>query len=145
MRHQFIPAPQTSHFCHSHTHMQVKILIYRGATALLVAVETPAATRLAVAQAKLVPINAHATWQPRSVNREQLCRKEDGHYYSTHNLASTVSFLACKRQGTTAITAVWSESSCAFPKDGTATGSRRERSSNGGHGETKALVSPAPR
>ena len=27
--------------------------------------------RLAVAQAKLVPINAHATWQPRSVDREQ--------------------------------------------------------------------------
>ena len=35
-------------------------------------------------------------------------------------------FLACKRQLTTAITAVWSESSCAFPKNGTATGSRGE-------------------
>ena len=37
----------------------------------------------------------------------------------------------------TAITAVWSESSCAFPKNGTATGSRRERSSNGGHARQK--------
>ena len=35
--------------------------------------------------------------------------------------------------------AVWSESSWAFPKNGTATGSRRERLSNGGHGETKRL------
>ena len=39
---------------------------------------------------------------------------------------------------------MWSESSCAFPKNGTATGSRRERSSNGGHGETKALISSPP-
>ena len=34
---------------------------------------------------------------------------------------------------------MWSESSCAFAKNGTATGSRRERSSNGGPGETKRL------
>ena len=36
-------------------------------------------------------------------------------------------------------------SQCAFPKNGTATGSRRERLSNGVHGETKALISPPPR
>ena len=28
--------------------------------------------RLAVAQSQYVPINAHATWQPRSVDREQI-------------------------------------------------------------------------
>ena len=39
---------------------------------------------------------------------------------------------------TTAITAVWSESSRAFPKNGTATGSRRERSSNGGRRRDKS-------
>ena len=34
---------------------------------------------------------------------------------------------------------MWSESSCAFPKNGTATGSRRERSSNGGQRRDKSV------
>ena len=38
----------------------------------------------------------------------------------------------------TVITAVWSESSFAFPKNGTATGSGRERSSNGGQRRDKS-------
>ena len=42
----------------------------RGATALLVAVATLAATRRSESQvSQLFPINAHATWQPRSVDR----------------------------------------------------------------------------
>ena len=43
------------------------------------------------------------------------------------------------------ITAVWSESSCAFPKNGTATGSRWSARAMATNGETKALISPPPR
>ena len=41
----------------------------RGATALLVAVATPVATRRRRSVSQLVPINARATWQPHSVDR----------------------------------------------------------------------------
>ena len=58
-------------------------------------------------------------------------KRKTRHYYSTHNLASTVSF---------GIQALVNDSDhgrvvrilVCLPENGTATGSRRERSSNGG-------------
>ena len=51
----------------------------------------------------------------------------------------------CKHQCTTAITTMWTESSWAFPGSYTADDSWIVRSSDGGHGETKGLITPPPR
>ena len=53
---------------------ELTLFLLRGATALLVAVATPAATRRS---AIAVPINTHATWQPRSSAQSQWRPKED--------------------------------------------------------------------
>ena len=52
---------------------------------------------------------------------------------------------ARKHQHTTAITTMWTESSWAFPESYTADDSSIVRSSDGGHGETKGLITPPPR
>ena len=65
--------------------------LYRGATALLVAVATPVSTRHSTCYvSQFVPINAHAMWQPRSVAME--AKGKTRNYYSAYNFASTVSF-----------------------------------------------------
>ena len=62
----------------ANAHPKRNPVIVRGATALLVAVATPAATRRSTSQVvQLVPINAHATWQPRSVERAMATKGED--------------------------------------------------------------------
>jgi len=53
--------------------------------------------------------------------------------------------LARKHQCTTAITTMWTESSWAFPESYAADDSWIERLSDGGHGETKGLITPPPR
>ena len=73
--------------------------------------------RLAVAQSQYVPINAHAPWQPRSVDREQWQPIQHS------QLRQHGEFRHVSVSERSAITAVWSESSCAFPKNGTARGS----------------------
>jgi len=52
---------------------------------------------------------------------------------------------ACKHQSTTAITTMWTESLWAFPESYAADDSWIGRSSDGGHGETKVLITPPPR
>ena len=52
---------------------------------------------------------------------------------------------ARKHRCTTAITTMWTESSWAFPESYTADDSWIVRSSDGGHGETKGLISPPPK
>ena len=77
---------------HTPTHINI---IYRGATALLVAAMQPR-LRLAIAQAKYcnsfqlthMPCGNHA----QSRSRAMATKRKTRHYYSTHNLASTVSF-----------------------------------------------------
>jgi len=77
------------------------------ATALLVAGSTPTIwipqaqfvstivfKRCSSANFRLVPINAHVTWRPRcSIDIEPWWPKtKTEHYYSAHNVATTVSF-----------------------------------------------------
>ena len=52
---------------------------------------------------------------------------------------------ARKHQCTTAITKVWTEFSWAFPESYTGDDSWIVRSSDGGNGETKGLITPQPR
>ena len=63
--------------------------------------------RLAVAQSQYVPINAHATWQPRSVDREQWQPIQHS------QLRQHGEFRHVSVSERSVITAVWSESSCA--------------------------------
>ena len=128
------------HSYHSNELFILYYIILRGATALLVAVATPRLPRRSEANyCNLFQL----THMPRgSVDRDQWRPK--GRQDSSHNLASMVSY-ACKRQFKTAITAVWSESSCAFPKNCTATGSRWSAQAMAANGETKVLISPPPR
>ena len=97
-----------------------------------------AALQLAVAQSQYVPINAPATWQPRSVDREQWQPIQHS------QLRQHGEFRHVSVSERSVITAVWSESSCAFPKNGTATGSRWSTRAMT-NGETKVLISPPPR
>ena len=93
----------------------------------------------------LVPINAHVTWwyavqliEPWRPRRRQ-------------NIIAALTTLpqgwvsARKHQCTTAITTIWTKSSWAFPESYTANDSSIMRSSDGGHGETKGLITPPPR
>ena len=90
-----------------------------------------------------VPINAHATWQPRSVDREQWRPK------GRQDIITALSQLSqhgefrhvsvSERQRSRQCGQNLRESSCAFPKGCTATGSRRERSSNGGQRRDKSV------
>jgi len=69
------------------------------------------------------------------------------HYYSAHNVATSVSSTR-KHQYTTAISTMWTESSWAFPESYTADvmiSWIAVRSSDGGHGETKGLITSPPR
>ena len=52
---------------------------------------------------------------------------------------------ARKHQCTTAITTMWAESSWAFPESYTGNDSWIVRSSDGGNGETKGLITPSPK
>jgi len=67
-----------------------------------------------------------------------------------HNIITALTTLpqgwvsARKHQCTTAITTMWTESSWAFPVSYTADDSWIMRSSDGGHGETKGLITPPP-
>jgi len=63
------------------------------------------------------------------------------------NVATTLPLgwvLACKHQCTTAIPTMWTESLWSFPVSYTADDSWIVRSSDGGHGETKGLITPPP-
>ena len=78
-------------------------------------------------------------WQPRSVDREQWQPIQHS------QLRQHGEFRHVSASERSVITAVWSESSCAFPKNGTATGSRWSARAMATNGETKALISPPPR
>jgi len=95
----------------------------------------------------LIPINAHVMWWCCSIELiEPWGQNEDRtllqHTQRCHN--SEFRHVR-KHQCTTAIITMWTESSWTFPESYTADDSWIVRSRDGGHRETKGLITPPPR
>ena len=129
----------------------IKFISLRGATALLVAVLQPVASRW-TRKLQLIPINAHVTWGPCSVciGTRSIESAMPGVQREDKNLlqaltTSTVRWVsACERQWTTAITPVWSESLWGLRIAVLATNFEKSDRAMAADGTTKAVVSLQP-